>query len=129
MGKLYSQFEIRYPTGQIVFCFFSNAWSELRSIRLLQLNYVDFCQLVSANGYTRAEAVVVLFLQKRKNARRVYAHVVHAKTNCDGLKDEGFHHPSVAVQTNLLQEFYEECQVDPNQLVFLEAHATGTKVS
>lgn len=71
----------------------------------------------------------MLFLQKRQNARRVYARVVHAKTNCDGNKGEGFHHPSVTVQTDLLQEFYKECQVDPEQLEYFEAHATGTKVA
>lgn len=32
------------------------------------------------------------------------------------------------MQQTLLEEFYEECNVDPLSLTFLEAHGTGTKV-
>ncbi|XP_023312031.1 fatty acid synthase-like, partial [Anoplophora glabripennis] len=80
------------------------------------------------NGYVRSEAVAVLFLQRAKNAKRIYAEVVHAKTNCDGYKEQSITFPSKERQGELLTEFYDECGVDRYSLSFLEAHGTGTSV-
>ncbi|XP_049870464.1 fatty acid synthase-like [Pectinophora gossypiella] len=82
----------------------------------------------SANGYVRSEAISACFLQKAKDSRRVYAHLVHAKTNCDGYKEQGITYPAGQVQKMLLKEFYDECQVPPSSLEYLEAHGTGTRV-
>jgi fatty acid synthase len=54
---------------------------------------------------------------------------VHAKTNCDGYKDEGISFPSQLLQTQLMKQVYEECHINPKSVDFIEAHATGTKVS
>ncbi|XP_011313292.1 fatty acid synthase [Fopius arisanus] len=81
-----------------------------------------------ANGYTRSETVGVAFLQKSKDAKRIYATVIHGKTNCDGFKEQGITFPSSVMQSALLKEFYEECKVSPLSLSYIEAHGTGTKV-
>jgi fatty acid synthase len=54
---------------------------------------------------------------------------VHAKTNCDGYKEEGITSPSRLLQTQLMEQFYEECCVNPASVDFVEAHAAGTEVS
>ncbi|ERL87907.1 hypothetical protein D910_05295 [Dendroctonus ponderosae] len=101
----------------------------------------------NCNGYARSEAITALLLQKAKDSKRIYATVLHAKTNCDGYKvsqkppqfphshllcphqDSGITYPSGEMQTKLLREFYQECdKVKPSDLSFLEAHGTGTKV-
>ena len=41
------------------------------------------------DGYCRSEGVVVVYLQKRSNAKRIYCTVVHSKTNSDGNKEQG----------------------------------------
>ncbi|CAH0713521.1 unnamed protein product, partial [Brenthis ino] len=82
----------------------------------------------SANGYARSEAIVVVLLQKAKDSRRVYAQVLHAKTNCDGYKEQGITYPAGNIQKLLLSEFYEECSISPSSLEFVEAHGTGTRV-
>ncbi|XP_026313533.1 fatty acid synthase-like [Hyposmocoma kahamanoa] len=82
----------------------------------------------SANGYARSEAIVVCFLQKAKDSRRVYAQLLHAKTNCDGYKEQGITYPAGHIQKLLLSEFYEECSISANTLEFVEAHGTGTRV-
>nr|QDK64693.1 fatty acid synthase [Macrobrachium nipponense] len=82
----------------------------------------------SGNGYVRSEAVAVVFLQRSSQARRVYAHVVHARANTDGNKGEGITFPSGAVQRELLQEVYSLSGVSPNDVSYVEAHGTGTKV-
>lgn len=79
----------------------------------------------NANGYARAEAIAVIYLQKAKDARRVYAQVLHAKTNCDGYKEQGITYPGGKAQKMLLKEFYEECGIKPTELEFIEAHGTG----
>ncbi|KAK4878117.1 hypothetical protein RN001_010623 [Aquatica leii] len=81
-----------------------------------------------ADGYARSEAVSVIFLQKAKDARRIYAHVIHTKINCDGYKEHGITYPSGTDQKRLLSELYHECNIKPSSIDFLEAHATGTKV-
>lgn len=54
--------------------------------------------------------------------------MVHVKTNCDGYKEQGITYPSGETQQKLLQEFYEECMIDPSTIAWVEAHGTGTKV-
>ncbi|XP_035740323.1 fatty acid synthase-like isoform X2 [Vespa mandarinia] len=81
-----------------------------------------------ADGYVRSDAVVVAFLQKGENAKRIYATVIHAKTNCDGYKEQGITFPSSQIQSTLLKEFYDECGVPTACINYIEAHGTGTKV-
>ncbi|GAB0094756.1 Fatty acid synthase [Sergentomyia squamirostris] len=78
------------------------------------------------HGYTRSEAICCIFLQQAKNAKRHYARLIHSKINCDGYKEEGITYPSKQVQRNLLTEFYQELDMDPRSISFMEAHATGT---
>lgn len=51
---------------------------------------------------------------------------MYSKTNCDGFKSEGLHYPSGNVHMELLKEFYEDIDVPPNSVQYVEAHATGT---
>ncbi|XP_011503081.1 PREDICTED: fatty acid synthase [Ceratosolen solmsi marchali] len=82
----------------------------------------------AANGYARSEAICVVFLQKAKDAKRIYATFVHSKTNCDGYKEQGITFPSSVMQATLLKEFYEEIKIPPSTVEFVEAHGTGTSV-
>ncbi|XP_072763175.1 fatty acid synthase-like [Anoplolepis gracilipes] len=77
-------------------------------------------------GYMRSDAAVVVYLQKTRDARRIYATFVYGKTNCDGYKEEGITFPSFDKQKMLLEEFYQECDISPLELSYMEAHATGT---
>lgn len=70
----------------------------------------------------------MVFLQKSKDANRIYARIVHAKTNCDGYKEQGITYPSGIIQQKLLKDFYEECEIHPSTLDYIEAHGTGTRV-
>lgn len=81
-----------------------------------------------ASGYTRSEAICVIYLQKSKDAKRIYANVLYSKTNCDGFKTEGITYPSGQMQEKLLAEFYHEIKIDPATIRYVEAHSTGTQV-
>jgi fatty acid synthase, animal type len=81
-----------------------------------------------ATGYTRAEAVCVYYLQKAKDSKRIYTNLLYSKTNCDGYKEEGITYPSGKMQMRLLEEFYQDINVPPSSVDFVEAHSTGTVV-
>ncbi|XP_039450932.1 fatty acid synthase-like [Culex pipiens pallens] len=102
----------------------------LQFARLGVLSADGYCRPfdISATGYSRAEANAVIFLQRAKDAKRVYAHVMHSKTNCDGFKQEGITYPSGQMQKQLLNEFYDEVGILPQNVNYVEAHSTGTVV-
>lgn len=78
--------------------------------------------------FFRAETVATIFLQKARDARRVYATVVHTRTNIDGYKPEGITSPNGQKQNQLMRKVYKECGVDPLDVSYVEAHGTGTPV-
>ncbi|CAG2104159.1 unnamed protein product, partial [Medioppia subpectinata] len=81
----------------------------------------------NADGFVKGEAVCCAFLQRRRNARRVYARIVNAKMNIDGNKTTGMYFPSADAQEELMIDTYKEVNVDPLELTYFEAHCTGTK--
>ncbi|CAG2114275.1 unnamed protein product [Medioppia subpectinata] len=82
----------------------------------------------SADGYVKSEAVSCLFLQRRRDARRVYGHILAARMGMDGNKKLGPFYPSSETQAELMQMTYREANVDPSGLTYFEAHSTGTRV-
>lgn len=56
-------------------------------------HHLTQCQIatfiLTGNGYCRSEAVVMVFLQKSADAKRIYATVVHSGNNADGNKEQG----------------------------------------
>ncbi|KAL2715951.1 fatty acid synthase-like [Vespula squamosa] len=101
-----------------------NTVSGLRITSARMLNQDDHCKVFDedANGYTRSESIFVVFLQKAKTAKRIYATIIHAKTNCNGYKDEGIIFPSNLMQSTLLKEFYEECSVSTFCISYIKIH-------
>ncbi|XP_039990736.1 fatty acid synthase isoform X2 [Xiphias gladius] len=82
----------------------------------------------SGNGYCRSEAAVAVLLTKRSVAKRVYATVVNAGNNTDGYKEQGVTFPSGEMQQRLVRSLYQEANITPEQVEYIEAHGTGTKV-
>ncbi len=81
-----------------------------------------------ADGFVRGETVACLFLQRKSSAKRIYATVLHSRTNIDGYKNMGMFFPSSESQRDLMITTYKEANVDPLKLTYFEAHGTGTKV-
>ena len=84
------------------------------------------CMDASADGYGRSEAVVSILLQRKKEARRIYATVLKTKTNTDGFKPEGITYPSIDSQHRLMAQTQKEAGIDPLSMKYIEAHMTGT---
>lgn len=79
----------RAVVGGIALHLRPNLAQGFRNLRMLSLDGTCKCLDARADGYCRSEAVVSMFVQRRKEARRVYATLVHSKTNADGFKTEG----------------------------------------
>ncbi|XP_076267679.1 fatty acid synthase-like [Rhynchophorus ferrugineus] len=108
-----------------------NPYISLQFARLGVLSYDGSCKAFdnAGNGYARSETISAILLQKAKDAKRIYATVLHSKTNSDGYKNSGINYPSGEMQMDLFREFYRECDsVSPLELSYMEAHGTGTKV-
>uniref|UniRef100_A0A672GZY7 Fatty acid synthase n=1 Tax=Salarias fasciatus TaxID=181472 RepID=A0A672GZY7_SALFA len=82
----------------------------------------------SGNGYCRSEAAVAVLLTRRSVAKRVYATVINAGNNTDGYKEQGVTFPSGDMQQRLVRSLYQEAKITPEQVEYIEAHGTGTKV-
>lgn len=81
-----------------------------------------------ASGFTRADTICVIFLQRRKDSKRVYAELLYTNSNNDGFKKEGSTFPSRVMQQKLMEDFFKESNIDPTLIDFVEAHSTGTRL-
>lgn len=76
----------------------------------------------------RSEAVVVIYIRKSADAKRIYATVAGTSTNTDGFKVEGATYPSQTVQSQLIRDTYERADLKFADVHYVEAHGTGTGV-
>lgn len=95
--------------------------------RLGMLSSEGMCKTFdeTGNGYVRSEGCVVIFMQMAKEARRVYASVLNARTNTDGYKENGVTYPNGHMQLRLIRETYADIGLNPAEVVYVEAHGTG----
>lgn len=82
----------------------------------------------NASGFSRADTICVVFLQRQRDSKRVYAQLIHTNSNNDGFKKEGSSFPSRIMQQKLMEEFFLETKIDPATVDYIEAHSTGTKL-
>ena len=82
-----------------------------------------------ADGYVRAEGGAVLFLKSLARAEAdgdpIRAVIAASGVNSDG-RTKGLSMPSSAAQEQLLLQVHRGAGLDPSDLVYLEAHGTGT---
>lgn len=111
--------------GGVNVCLHPNVSFQFYSLGVLSMDGASKPFDESSNGYARSEAICVLFLQKSKDAKRIYGKIIHAKSNCDGYKEKGITFPSGEMQAHCLKECYEEANIHPNEITYIETHGTG----
>ncbi|UBI35743.1 MULTISPECIES: type I polyketide synthase [Streptomyces] len=83
----------------------------------------------AADGYVRGEGAAVIVLKRLADALtagdRVHGLILATGANCDG-RTRGLALPSRAAQQELLERVYGGAGIPPDDLVYLEAHGTGT---
>lgn len=80
----------------------------------------------SANGYARAEGIAAIVLTRPDRARRERACVLGTGVNSDGFTEQGITYPNGRAQQALLRHVYANAGVNPQDVVYIEAHGTGT---
>ena len=85
----------------------------------------------SADGYVRGEGAGVVVLKRLADAQaagdRIYAVIIGDGVNQDG-HSQGMTVPNEKAQERLLRDIYGRAHVDPNRILYFEAHGTGTPV-
>ncbi|GAB2579889.1 hypothetical protein GCM10027168_10910 [Streptomyces capparidis] len=114
------------------------------NLLLSPYHYIGFCQAAmlsvrgrcasfsaDADGFVRAEGGGLLVLKRLTDAQadgdRVHAVILGTATNNDG-RTLGIALPNTAAQEELLRRVYAQAGVHPDELVYFEAHGTGTPV-
>nr|WP_067295857.1 type I polyketide synthase [Marinobacterium profundum] len=85
----------------------------------------------SGNGYVRSEGCAVFYLKPLSAAERdgdpIHAVILNTGVNSDG-RTNGITVPNADAQARLLRKVYDEINLSPLDLTYLEAHGTGTSV-
>jgi acyl transferase domain-containing protein/short-subunit dehydrogenase/acyl carrier protein len=84
-----------------------------------------------ANGFVRSEGCAVIILKRlsdaQKNKDNILAVIKGSAINQDG-RSNGFTAPNVSAQTLLLKTALSNARIQPNEVSYIEAHGTGTKI-
>ncbi len=84
-----------------------------------------------ADGFVRSEGIGVLILKKLGNAENegdsVYGVICGSAENHGG-RAHSLTTPNPVAQAQLLEKAYQEANVDPRTVTYLEAHGTGTEL-
>ena len=89
------------------------------------------CRAFDADGkgYVRAEGGALLFLKPLRKAEAdgdpIHAVIIGSGVNADG-RSKGLSMPRAEAQEGLLRSVYEQAEVAPESVCYLEAHGTGT---
>ncbi len=85
----------------------------------------------TADGYVRSEGCGIVVLKRLKDARRdgdtVLALLRGSAVNQDGAS-AGLTVPSAAAQERVIRDALAQARVAPREVVYLEAHGTGTRL-
>ncbi|KAJ0175962.1 hypothetical protein K1T71_008136 [Dendrolimus kikuchii] len=101
------------------------------SISMKRLGYLSLdgktkCFTETGDGNVRSEGVGVLFLQKARDAKRIYGEICHVKGKYFPDPDGTFLHTRNPNQIEeFLQEFYSEIKISADDVDFIEANAIG----
>lgn len=82
----------------------------------------------SACGYGRADACVILFLQKASEAKRSYGSIIQIATKYDGTSESELLAIDKRNLVSFLQDFYTRCPVKPDEIDYVETYGCAVKV-
>ena len=84
------------------------------------------------DGYVRGEGAAVLLLKPLEQAERdgdpIWGVIRATGVNADGARKSGLTIPSSAAQAQLMRQVLERARLRPEEIDFIEAHGTGTRI-
>jgi acyl transferase domain-containing protein/acyl carrier protein len=107
------------------------AFSGMNRAGMLSEDGVCYAFDKRANGLVPGEAVAAIVLKRASAAEAdgdgIYAVIKGSGMNYDG-KTNGITAPSGVSQVNLLQGIYDRCRINPEEIEYVVAHGTGTRL-
>lgn len=86
---------------------------------------------VNADGSILGEGVIVVYLEKLENAKKNNKHI-YGVIKGSAVNNDGFAlsimSPNPKGQYEVMKEAYANANVNPNEISYIEAHGTGTKI-
>ncbi|XP_046820195.1 fatty acid synthase-like [Vespa crabro] len=81
-----------------------------------------------ASGFSRSESIGVLFLQKAKNAKRIYAEVFNSMLmHGETIKRNKCLFPTGEYQAEVMKQTLKQCGLKPSDITYIEADGTAIK--
>ncbi|KAF7771534.1 rhizoxin biosynthesis, polyketide synthase / nonribosomal peptide synthetase RhiB [Pseudoalteromonas citrea] len=84
-----------------------------------------------ADGIVRGEGIGMLFLKKRSACQQdndcIYGTILGSAVNHGG-KSHGFTVPNANAQSRLLTKAWQNAEIDPSSISYIECHGTGTSL-
>lgn len=109
----------------------SAVYQDMKDVGMLSASNVCKSFDRDADGMIPGEAVVAIVLQRESLAkaekRMIYANVLGSGINFDGHTN-GITSPSAEAQRTLLQDVYAKYSIEPENIGYIVAHGTGTKL-
>jgi len=90
------------------------------------------CLDVGRNGYALSEGCGAILIERKdlieRDQRPYYANLLGTATNSDGYTPQNITYPSTKAQAAVMREALFQAKVNPDDVEFVEAHLTGTKI-
>ncbi|XP_071129497.1 fatty acid synthase-like isoform X4 [Mytilus edulis] len=104
------------------------------SVQLAEMNLLSMdghcrCFDERGEGFGRSEGVVVMCLQKKAKAKRVYCTVIHSKSATFTTENNNFNFPNFEEERQFLHETYREARLDASHISYMETGSSCTKMS
>ncbi|CAH0686078.1 unnamed protein product [Spodoptera exigua] len=107
-------------------CMHPNVALNMRKYGFLCLDGKTKCFDKHGDGSVRSDAISILFLQKAKDAKRIYSEVYYAKSCYSNIVQEQFLPTRKPEEIQeFLETFYKEAGVSPRDVEYIEANATA----
>ena len=105
-------------------------WDEDANGYVKGMSVLSFTLILASFKYLSfasvGEAAVAILIQKKSEAKRIYAQILGIRTNADGFKTEGFTFPGWRTQKDLIVDTMRDAGITGQDFAFFEAHGTGT---
>ncbi|XP_035437568.2 fatty acid synthase [Spodoptera frugiperda] len=107
-------------------CMHPNVALNMRKYGFLCLDGKTKCFDKHGDGSVRSDAISILFLQKAKDAKRIYSEVYFAKSCYSNIVQEQFLPTRKPEEIQeFLEKFYKEAGVSPRDVEYIEASASA----
>nr|XP_050849367.1 fatty acid synthase-like [Vespula vulgaris] len=111
-----------------VLVLFPNISYQLSQLGLLASDGVNRSFDAKASGYTRSESIGVLFLQKAKDAKRIYAEISGANVMFgECTKDNTAMHNTAEFLAQIMKETLDQNGLKPSDITYIEADGSAIK--